>query len=504
MTAGHESTTQDNRSRSASEMNPSSGVSAAARRLLGLLLTASVMGACGTAGDVPRLPENATVITGGWLFDGTGDDFVANTGIVIAEGRVERVGVAVELDALGSATRVIQLTDEHYLFPGLFDLHAHYHVNLFGEGRVDETEVYPALFLGNGVTSTFPAGEASLERMRELKARIERGERAGPRIFRSGPYFGSARGDAWSAELTAEQIGQEVDALMAEGVHGFKAKEIGPDQLAALIESAHAHGVTVTGHLGSGDEGSVNPRDAILMGIDRIEHFEGGDAMTPDRPAYSSLVEFTPDMPEYRRIVELYIERGVYFDATLSAYGYTGGRDPEVYDYFVDELKFLTPYARSLVDARGPRRVSTQFERIYRVKRTLIKTFYDMGGGHLITLGTDHPSTGEFFSGFAAHRELLSFVLAGIPPAAALKFATVNAARALKVDDVLGTIEPGKLADIVIVRGNPLLDIRNARNVYRVVKAGEIYDSAELLRSVEGKLGPRGPEEAERWKGPTP
>ena len=66
------------------------------------------------------------------------------------------------------------------------------------------------------------------------------------------------------------------------GVKGFKAKGITPEQLRALIERAHLHGLTVTGHLDSGNRNSVNPRDAILMGIDRIEHFMGGDAFTPD------------------------------------------------------------------------------------------------------------------------------------------------------------------------------------------------------------------------------
>jgi len=129
----------------------------------------------------------------------------------------------------------------------------------------------------------------------------------------------------------------------------------------------------------------------------------------------------------------------------------------------------------------------------------LLKAFYDAGGGHLITLGTDHPSWGEYLSGFAVHRELLSFVLSGIPPADALKFATINAARAMRVSDKLGTIEVGKLADLVVVEGDPLTDIRDARNVRLVVRSGRIYDPAELLAAARGKIGPSGPEELEQW-----
>ncbi len=80
-----------------------------------------------------------------------------------------------------------------------------------------------------------------------------------------------------------------------------------------------------------------------------------------------------------------------------------------------------------------------------------------------------------------------------------LKFATSNAARALGVGDKLGTIETGKLADLVVVRGNPLEDIRNTRNVRWVIKAGRTYDAEELLASVEGTIGPRSTDEELVW-----
>jgi hypothetical protein len=198
----------------------------------------------------------------------------------------------------------------------------------------------------------------------------------------------------------------------------------------------------------------------------------------------------TPEMPEFQRIVELYIERGVYFDATVSAYGYWAHRDPEVYEYFEPEMDYLTPYARQIVEARLPRPVLEQFEEIYWVKRDLIKKFYDLGGGHLITLGTDHPSWGEFFTPFSVHRELHALTLSGIPAAAVLKIATINSARALKVDDRLGTLEPGKLADLMIMKGDPLEDIRHTRKVHHTVKGGEVYDARALLRAMKGKLGP--------------
>lgn len=460
------------------------------------------IGACSPGAERSQTSSDVIVVRGGGLFDAIGDAVVPNPGIVIENGRFSAIDAASADEAVGAGASVVEVGPEEVIIPGLFDLHAHYHLTIADDGRVDETKAYPAMFLANGVTNTFPNGEPSPEEMRALQSRLRSGEQVGARLHRTGPYFGAAR-VGWDPEFTTEDIHRQVDALAAEGVAGFKAKTITAPHLEALIERAHSYGLTVTGHLGSGFRNSVNPRDAVTMGIDRIEHFMGGDAMPATRSAYASLVEMTPDMPEFEKVMQLYIDKGANFDATLSAYGYSGGRDPEVYDDFADELSYLTPYARQLVEERaaaGPRRVSEQFEQIYWVKQKLIKRFYDFGGEDLITLGTDHPSTGEFFSPFSVHRELQVFVKSGIPAASALKFATINAARALRMDEDLGTIEPGKIADLVVLRGNPLEDIRNTRNVRTVFIEGVAHDAQALLATAKGKIGPTGPDDLDAYR----
>jgi hypothetical protein len=244
---------------------------------------------------------------------------VRNPGIHIRAGKLLRIGGAA--DTLRREADTVRVAESETIIPGMFDLHAHYGVDFFGAGRVDETAAYPELFIANGVTSTFPAGEHRPDSMRALRVRIENGERVGPRLLNSGPYFGSAR-TGWDPATTAAQVWADVDLWAERGARGFKAKGIGPTQLRALIERAHYHGLTVTGHLDSGNRNSVNPRDAILMGIDRIEHFVGGDAFVGDRPAYASFESMTFDTPEFRRIAVLYRQHRVYFDATRSAYGY--------------------------------------------------------------------------------------------------------------------------------------------------------------------------------------
>jgi imidazolonepropionase-like amidohydrolase len=440
--------------------------------------------------------ERDVVVSGGWLFTATGNERIRNPGILMRAGKFLRIGGDLSI-AAADAERV-QVADSETVIPGLFDLHAHYAMELFGKGRKDATVGYPALFLANGVTSTFPAGEMSADSMRALRIRIDDGVEPGPRLLNSGPYFGTAR-PHWNRAITRDEIYAEVDHWAELGVKGFKAKGITPDQLRALIERAHLHGLTVTGHLDSGNRNSVNPRDAILMGIDRIEHFMGGDAFPATRSAYASYEHMTFDTPAFRRIAALYKQHHVYFDATLSAYGYYGKKDPAVYTYFVDEKQYLTPYMRAIVDARPPRPVNEQFENIYWTKRKEVKAFYDAGGGDLITLGTDHPSWGEFLTPFSVHRELLSLSLSGIPNAAVLRIATINSARAMGVGDRLGSIEAGKWADLVVVRGNPLADIRRTRLPRLVIKAGRVYDPAALMKSAEGSIGPASAADSAAW-----
>ena len=440
--------------------------------------------------------ERDLVISGGWLFTATSNARVRNPGILIRACKLLRVGG--DLSVASADAEKIVLADSETVIPGLFDLHAHYAMELFGGGRKDDVVGYPTLFLANGVTSTFPAGEMRPDLMRALRIRIENGEQPGPRLLNSGPYFGTARPD-WNRDITAREIYAEVDHWVEQGARGFKAKGITPDQLRALVERAHFHGLTVTGHLDSGNRNSVNPRDAILMGIDRIEHFMGGDAFTPDRSAYASYEHMTFDTPEFKRIAALYKQQHAFYDATLSAYGYYGKRDPVVFTYFTDEKRFLTPYLRAIIDARPPRSVNQQFENIYWVKRKEIKAFYDAGGGDLITLGTDHPSWGEVLTPFSVHREMHSLSLSGIPNAAVLRIATINSARAMQLADRLGTIEPGKWADLVVIRGNPLQDITRTRHPRIVVKAGRLYDPAELLKSAEGTVGPKSAADSAEW-----
>src|ERR1700690_3070076 len=149
------------------------------------------------------------VLRGGWLFDSIHDGVRRNTGIVVRNGEFLEVDAKLAGHDLRAA-RLVDLADDEYILPGLFDLNAHYAVDLFGEGRVDEYTVNPLLFLANGVTSTFPAVEVDPEGMMEARKHIDNGQQIGPRILNSGPYFGSARPGWNDAEMNPEHIRADV------------------------------------------------------------------------------------------------------------------------------------------------------------------------------------------------------------------------------------------------------------------------------------------------------
>lgn len=424
-------------------------------------------------------------VTGGSYFDVTSGEMIKNQGIVIKNGKFISINTTLTNT---DGYKVIKLGATEYILPGIFDLHAHYRVTFDGVRR-DEVEANPVIFLANGVTSTFPGGEIQPEVMLEARRLIDSGKKIGARIHSSGPYFGTAF-PGWNPNTTVEQINKRVDKWAKLGVSGFKAKGITPIQLEALIKQAHIHKLTVTGHLGSGYRNTVNPRDAINMGIDRVEHFLGGNALPDSQSAYGTLQDLDLKDPivaqQIDQEIDLFIEKGVFFDATLTAYGYYGHRK-EFYNYWHDERKYLTPYALEIT--KNTRQKIDMFQKIFDIKKVTVKRYFDKGG--MISLGTDHPSVGEYIPGFSAHREMEALVSIGIPNKEVLKIATINGAKALRLDKQLGSIEVNKLADLFIVTGNPLTDITNTRNVQTVIKEGRAYSSTILLQTVEGKMGPK-------------
>jgi imidazolonepropionase-like amidohydrolase len=406
--------------------------------------------------------DGQLLIRGGWLFDSVSDERRPNTGIVIRDGKILAVDADVQQQVVSTAN-VIDLTDSDTILPGMIDLHAHYNLDLVDNGRVEEVVYNGIIFLANGVTSTWSAGEYYPERVIAQRDRIDAGESTGPRLFASGPYFGGFRCEysvktaaddcaAWPNDITEDEMRQEVNAWAEQGVVSIKIKQATPGEMKILIEQAHQHGMTAAAHLSNYNvEYDVALRDAILMGLDRVEH-------------QLTLGSGGPRSAEMPQMIDLLLAHEVYYDANLQMYGGVNERQAHAADMvWTNEAQYFTPYAQALLEKRGPPPPESDAEEF--AQRVLeLKSLFDAGGAHLLVVGTDEPVYTSLLPGFAYHRELLAMTYAGIPEAAVLHAATINGARALGVDDRLGSIEAGKLADMVVVRGNPLDDIKAARD----------------------------------------
>jgi imidazolonepropionase-like amidohydrolase len=448
----------------------------------------------------PDTEAGSVLIRGGWLFDGVSDTRRRNSGIIVRGGKIAAIDVNADQDSFARAT-VIELDDSETILPGLIDLHAHYNFDLVDKGRVEEVVHNGTLFLANGVTSTWSAGEFYPERVITQRDLIEAGKAVGPRLFVSGPYFGAFRCEyqvkvaadecvAWPNDISEQEIRAEVDKWAERGVVSIKIKQATPAEAKIIIDQAHKNSMTTAGHLGNYNvEYDVSTRDAILMGIDRIEH-----------QLTLALGRDDPRSAETHEMVDLMIKHQVYYNANLQMYGGINLRREHLSEMiWTEEAKYFTPYAQSLLERRGPPGPeSDEPEYIQRVIELM--ALYNAGGENLLIVGTDEPVYTNLLPGFAYHRELLAMTYAGLPEVTVLKAATINGAAALGVADKLGSIETGKLADLVVVRGNPLDDIKATRNVRLVVKEGVIHDPKTLLLSAEGKIGPIGPADHGDWQ----
>ena len=229
----------------------------------------------------------------------------------------------------------------------------------------------------------------------------------------------------------------------------------------------------------------VDPREAIAMGLDRLEH-------------NITLGNGGPRSSELDEVIELLLGKKIFFDANLQMYGSIHLRAELPGMVWIDEAQYFTPYAQELLQKRGPPPPESDPAE-FNQRLVELRKLHEAGGAHLLIIGTDEPVYTSLLPGFAYHRELMAMVFAGIPASDVLKAATINGARALGVDDRLGSIETGKLADLVVVRGNPLADITTARDIELVIKNGEIYRPGELLSRAKAKIGPGGPNDHADW-----
>jgi Tol biopolymer transport system component/imidazolonepropionase-like amidohydrolase len=393
----------------------------------------------------PAIPKGRIIVHAGSLVDGKSPTARANVDIVIEGNRI--VSVAAHSAAAHAGGTVVDASNLTAM-PGLIEYHSHLQKD-FGEAE-------DRAWLAFGITTVRSPGNTPYEGVEDREAN-EAGVRAGPRIFTAGYLMEWMRvyykmGIAISSPAQFEMELQRSKVLQHDLIKSYVRL---PDlQQKRMVEFAHANGTPVATH-------EIYP--AAFVGVDSTEH-----TSATSRRGYSPKVATM--QRAYEDVIDLFGASERYFCPMISGTGERKLMEKEPAMRTDPRFNLYPGWLKE--QATGPGRGG--FGGAAGAVNAGKMVMDAMHAGAKIVAGTDTPNA------FNLHGELMTYVMAGMTPYEALKTATVNSAAALNLD--AGSIEPGKLADIVIVEGNPLEDIANAHHVKRVIANGRLFEMPDLLR----------------------
>jgi imidazolonepropionase-like amidohydrolase len=359
------------------------------------------------------------------------------------------------------------------LIPGLWDMHAHVSDN---DGLLN---------LAAGVTTVRDLANDT-DALLARRKRIEDGVELGTRILLAGIIDGPGPYQGPTKVLVATEAAARaaVDNYVKLGYEQIKIySSVKPDLVPAIVDEAHKNGLRVSGHIPA----MMTASECVELGFDEIQHVnflvlnffpEVKDTQTRARltePAKLA-ARLDLDSAEVRAFARLLNEHGTALDPTMSifedAYLSRPGEIPVGYAPVF--LRLPAQVRRGMLGGGlpVPEGMDGAFNESFAKMVKLVGLMYK--AGIPIEAGTDS------LAGFTLHRELELDVQAGIPPAEVLKLATLGAARIMKKDAELGSISTGKLADLVLINGNPAANISDVRKTALVMKGGVVYNPAEL------------------------
>ncbi|MBP2649004.1 MAG: amidohydrolase, imidazolonepropionase [Gemmatimonadetes bacterium] len=450
----------------------------------------------------PTLSENVrkyvssdtslVAITGVTVIDGRGGPAVRDQTVVIRDGRIADVGPSSKVRAPGGAL-VVDGTGAT-LIPGIIGMHDHMFYTAAGGVGVTMSYTGPKLYLASGVTSVRTTGTRSPYADINLKHAVDSGFAPGPRIHVTTPYLtGPEGGGSMSVASEPEQARRFVAYWAAEGATWVKFyTDISRAAMKAAIDEAHKQGIKATGHLCS-----VTFKEAVDLGIDDFAHgvLTASDFIAGKQPdkcpsnVYKQLDSLVNDDSQLAKsLIDLMISRKVSMTTTMAIYeALYPGRPVQ------DErsLELMTPVVRAAyVKNRAyidsvPGWMFTPDG--FRRALAFDKAFYAAGG--VLASGVDPTGNGGALPGFGDQRGYELLREGGLSAEQAVQVVSYNGARVLGVERTLGSVEKGKIADLVLLKGDLVADPSVIRNVVTVYKDGVAYDPARLIDAVKGRVG---------------
>ncbi|HTF22654.1 MAG TPA: amidohydrolase family protein [Candidatus Limnocylindria bacterium] len=374
-----------------------------------------------------------------------------------------------------------------FLIPGLWDMHVHL---VFGDWFPGAQDISLPLFVANGVTGVRDMG-SELDIVQKWRNEIEAGHLIGPRIYTPGPMLDGAkpRFPSSAAIATPEDAHRAVADLKRRGADFIKLQSLIPrEAVFAIAEEAKEQEIPFEGHVPD----AVRASEMSAAGMKSFEHligiFEGSS------PAEQ---EFLKGNKTEGRFLATYDPARAASLAAILAKNQTwqcptlvwerGGNLIDVSDFSKDtRVKYVPASWKNKTWKRFTEEITQGYgaDDLAIRKRFVEKELEVVGmlhkAGVPFLAGTDTPAGVHIFPGYSLHEELQRFVAAGFTPLEALQTATINPARFFGMEDQLGAVEKGKLADLVLLSDNPLDDIANTQKIAGVIVNGRYFYRAEL------------------------
>jgi imidazolonepropionase-like amidohydrolase len=442
------------------------------------------------------------------IIDGTGAAPRTDQTLLIVAGRIAAVGPAAHIAVPKGA--LLRNYAGYAVLPGLVGMHDHLFYTASRDTQrnspgglepgflVNEIPYSaPRLYLAAGVTTLRTTGSVEPYTDLKVRARIEAGAMPGPHLDLTAPYLeGQGTIFAQMHELAGPaEAARLVDFWAESGMTSFKAyMNITRAELAAAVTAAHRRGLRLTGHLCS-----VSWPEAIAAGIDDFEHgpvytdteFVAGK--TPDKcpdikAMYASWLAKKVNDPQVVSLIRSLIEHHVAVTSTLPVFELGVSGRPPAQRRALEAMSsgardsYLT--FRALLDP-----ADDSAAKLFRLEMDFEQAFAAAGG--LLLAGPDPTGAGGVLPGFGDQRAIELLVEAGFTPLQAIEIGTQNGARFLGREADIGTIAPGKHADLIVVHGDPAAHIADIENVEVVFKDGRGYDPQRLLEAVRGQVGIR-------------
>ena len=431
------------------------------------------------ARTLARRPTGPLVFRNALVFDSENARMMPHTTVVISGNRIQSVSPDATARIPANAD-VIDATGKS-LLPGLWDMHVHLSPGTDG-----------LMHIAAGVTTVRDMGNDTSVVVAQ-KRKFNEGTEIGPRVVLAGLIDspGPYQVPIGLLASTEAEARAEVDRYADLGFEQIKVySSLKPELVPPIVEEAHERGLRVSGHVPA----FMTAEQVVRLGFDEIQHVnflvlnfidsvKDTRAMSRFTAVGTDAATLDLSSPRVRAFIQLLKDRHIVSDPTVGTFE----------DMFVGRAGVMSPNMAAVADRLPPQirrglfsgglpvtpANDQRYRDSYDAMLKLVDELYK--AGITIVAGTDG------WPGFGLHRELELYVRAGIPPAQALRIATLTAARVMKHDDDRGSITAGKLADVILVDGDPATNISDIRKVRTVVKDGVVFQSADLYRAISIK-----------------